>query len=70
MPSYYKISRYVGDGGGPDGDGWLPYRPKVRLWTVRRVLRELYSRGYDRGTVLVERHGWLEAFVAEQNRRT
>jgi len=35
--------------------GWHRYRAGVLKWTLRRVLRRLFARGWSRLSILVER---------------
>lgn len=37
------------------GEGWHRHRHKIKLWTVRRVLRKLYRESWSSVSVLVER---------------
>lgn len=41
----------------PGEDDWKLYEEHVPKWQLRRVVRELYARSFDRISILVEREG-------------
>jgi hypothetical protein len=43
-------------GAPEDGEeGWHRHRAGVRLWTLRRIVRRLYGRGWGKPSILVTR---------------
>lgn len=53
----YSVSTYdVNDDPGKDGE-WMEFKANVGQWELRNVLKELYSAGYSRMSVLVQREG-------------
>lgn len=48
--TYYRVSTWDAD----RDDGWKCVVARCRKWGLRKVLRRLYSQGWDTCSILVE----------------
>lgn len=54
MTAYYSVCVWHSDDELGDGH-WHCRYPRVKLWTLRRVLRKLYGEGWGHVSIFVEK---------------